>query len=156
MKASANPVFVQFSNTIAPEAWESKQAKRIYEAGIAAEKNGEDVAHALRGSVTIEPKQDESSMMCPCGTSAEAARKIVEAKITKLRCEADEAERMLKLYGVSPFIAQPQAISAPIHPFEVEPFLIGLIRKPIKAITVHGHRFEKDRSGAFVEVEHKI
>lgn len=151
---SPNRLLWQFVDAVAPTSWKSKQAKRIYDAAVAAEKSGQWMDHAVVGSVRcISHKNDVPELREPqFGTNSTDASIETRTKqhIADLRRHADKLEAVLAAYGPGTFRKQSQQMRAPAHPFDAEAEIFALLRGDHDEIIVHGVRFVRDSSGAFV------
>lgn len=158
MKFSANPLLWQFIDSITPTEWRSKQARRMYEAALAAESRGDWVDHAVTGSVRCQSNRDSvPTLRDPqYGTSKTDAliAQLTRDHISSLRRHADRIEAVLAAYGPGAFRKRVAQMPAPRHPFHAEDALLSLMQDDsIDEITVHGVRFVRDASRAFVPHE---
>jgi hypothetical protein len=143
MTTTPNPYLIRFSDTIAPSEWKSSQAKCLYDAGIAAERDGSWASHAVSGTVLVASRPTEPSMST-YGTLPEVARAHVEREIDALRARAKRIEKQLRAYGPSAFIELLEPQRAPRHPFEIEPFLTGILSGNWTRIEISGRVFLRD------------
>jgi hypothetical protein len=151
---SPNRLFWQFQDNSGDVPWRSKQARRLYDAAIRQETAGEDIKHAVTGSVKVARKPDNDKS-CPYGTLPEAAERFMRSKIVQIRRMADRMERELNAWGGSAFTEKPVAFEAPSHPFDAEYQLMQIIQSNPDRIWIHGVEFARDESGAFVEIKPK-
>lgn len=150
MEYAANPVLVRFYDARVPEQWTSKQAKRIYDAAIAAEKDGSWTDHAVAGSIKLDVAPVEP-FVSPVGTDEALAERRVRDYIVGQRKALDRMEAELNAFGGQHFTARRETVRAPKHPFDAESFITSIMRRPgIRAIWVHGVKFVRDASNAFV------
>lgn len=153
MEYSANPVLVEFRDARVPAEWTSKQAKKIYEAAVDAEKSGKWHDHVITGSVLVDVQPAEP-FVSPVGTDEKRAAERVRAYISNQRAVLDKMERELAAYGGNAFTARREAVRAPKHPFDAEAFLLAVMRRPgVRAIWVHGVKFVRNMSGAFARAD---
>lgn len=150
MITTPNPVLVRFAEALVPDRWTSRQAQALYAAAMEGEADGSWAAEAVQGTVRVEVLPPADSAMSPAGTPHDAARRRAETGIAALRAEADRLDAVLRAYGPAAFVARPEPMRAPTHPFDVEPWLLGILRRPWLAITLNGRRFVRDASGAAV------
>jgi hypothetical protein len=147
----ANPLLWLFRDAATPTEWKSKQAKRIYEAAIEAEKSGDWTKHAVTGSVLLDVLPPNDGPSSPYGTSPEMATDRARRHIASLRAEADRLEGVLACYEGNAFVEGREQARAPYHPFDAEAAITALISRPrLRALWVHGVKFIRDASGAFV------
>lgn len=151
-KPMPNPILVRFSDAVVPEAWRSRQAKALYDAGMEGEADGSWMSEAVAGTVRIAQQPPVDSAMSPYGTDEDTARLRVERHIAKLRAEADKMERILGAYSATAFIERFEPVAAPKHPFEAEPWLIERLRCAWTHIKINGRTFVRDASGSAVRV----
>lgn len=150
----ANSLLWIFADATVPTEWKSKQARRIYEAAVEAEKAGEWTTHAVSGSVKAAVDPPADSPASPYGTDPEHATSRARRHIAKLRAEADRLEQVLAAYGGEAFVEGREQCRAPRHPFDAEAMITSLISRPrLRALWVHGVKFVRDTSGAFVRAE---
>lgn len=156
MTPSANRLLWKFLDTVVPTEWRSRQAKRMYEAAIAAEKSGAWIDHAVGGSVRCVSNQDDVQTLREpqFGTNKDDAtiEALARGHIAALRRHADRIEATLGTYGAGAFRKRVAQMPAPRHPFEAEPALLALLRDDsIDEISIHGVRFVRDASRSFVQ-----
>ncbi len=154
MKPVPNPNLVRFSDANAPAAWTSKQAKALFEAGLEAERDPETGAvstewcnYAVTGTVQVA-SQPQLPYVSPMGTAPSVAKRRVEHEIAGMRKLADQLEQKLRAYGPEAFIETWQPVSAPLHPFAAEEFLLGVVRRGATHVRVNGRLFKRDATGA--------
>lgn len=153
MEYSANPVLIEFRDATTPSEWTSKQARRVFEAAIEAEKNGAHYDHCVTGSVMLDVEPAEPTMS-PYGTPVDVAERRVRDYIARQRHALDRLENELNAYGGNSFIARRTAMRAPHHPFDAEKLITSILRTPgLRAFWVHGVKFVRDASRAFVRAE---
>lgn len=158
MKAVANPVLWKFSDATAPETWTSKQAKRIYDAAVEAEKSDAWMRHAVGGSVQIATHRTTIPTMVEPSFSYRYDDPLIETMMTRhiadLRAHAKHLENVLRAYGPSAFRTRRTAMRAPRHPFAAEACILDVISmQEADEIWVHGQRFVRDASRAFVRAD---
>jgi hypothetical protein len=151
MRVVANPFLWQFSTAARPAMWKSRQARCIYAEAIDAENKGDDAPHAVPGSVRVIRAPDTSRPeLSPYGTPPDAAAERVRRRVAELRRMADTLESELDNYGPYYFTACPEPVPAPLHPFDAESAILGLLRMlGLQKLIVHGRTFSRDQSGAF-------
>lgn len=147
----ANPFLWIFADAARPSLWKSRQARCIYAEALDAEAKGEDLPHAVRGSVRAicapDPARPEISRY---GTPPAYAAEKVQRHIQELRRQADAMERELAAYGPGYFTVAPVPMHAPSHPFDAEAAILALLRTPrLEKLLIHGRTFSRDESGAF-------
>lgn len=151
MEYSANNRLWKFVDAITPEHWRSKQARRIYEAAVEQERAGDWIEHAVCGSVMLDVLPPDGSWQSPHGTDPDVAAMRVRDHIAALRRRATHEEQVLAAYGGSVYVTPLEPAHAPCHPFEAEPHILALISRPrLRGLWVHGAKFVRDASGAFV------
>lgn len=154
MNPSPNRLLWRFYDATTPAQWVSKQAERIYKAALSAETAGAWINHAVGGSVRgISNKTEIPRLTEPqfgSNASDAAINSQMRAHISAVRRHADKMEAELAAYGPGSFRKRTAQIAAPRHPFNAEAALLAVINGGYDEITVHGVRFVKDRSGAFV------
>lgn len=158
MKVVANPVLWKFSDATAPVEWKSKQARRIYDAAISAEASGDWINHAVAGSVRIATHRTTiPSMVEPqfgYRTPDAAIESMMRIHIAALRAHATKLENVLHAYGPKTFRTQRAALPGPKHPFDAEQRITEVISRPdVNELWVHGQRFVRDASRAFVRAD---
>lgn len=160
MRVSANPHLMRFNPTHAPAPaeWKSKQAKRLYEAGV----EGERTAPYCINTVVAARKPGDR-WMSKYGTDRATAERHVRDELAKARAECDRIEALLAMHGPGAFVVAPEAVRIPFfgdheaardgryepRPEWVEAFLIGVLGKS-DAIWINDIEFRKDVSNAFV------
>ena len=147
MLVSPNRYRIELDESMAPKEWTSKQAKRIFEAGLKAQRSGGNFA----GSLIVASQPPENSGISPFGTSEERAAEVMRDHIAKLRREADRLEELLTHYGGGSFIQQPESLPAAKLDGDIEEFLVGLMRCSPTLIKINGVPFMKDETGAYRE-----
>lgn len=148
---SPNRYLVRFNGDDAPVAgWSSNQAKRLFEAGLAAEADGTWSNHAVAGNVSVAYSPVDGACSS-YGTHPDAAISIAKSEIARLRAKADKMEKTLAAYGGDPFIERPQPISPGSYPFRMEEFLLSILRSKWTDIFVNGRHFVRDPSRAAIE-----
>ena len=148
-KPASNNYIIWFSDAILPPAWKSKQAERLFIAGMTAERDGSWSNYAVAGTLRVAYEPTDASMS-PYGTSPKSAAEKVRRQAVELRAKAKEIEDDLAAYGGELFVEKLHPIRAPKHPFEAEPFLIGVLRSSWTRIVVNGVHFVHDASGAAI------
>lgn len=162
MRESANPNLMRFnpSHAPAPAEWKSKQARRLYEAGV----EGETTAPYCTQTVVVARKPGDR-WMSKYGTAPERAGDHVRAELARLRAECDKIEALMAMHGPEAFVVAREAVRIPFfgdhaeaqrgryvpRPEAVEGFLISVLNGS-DAIWVNGVEFRKDVSNAFVRV----
>ena len=155
---SPNRLLWRFVDAVVPTDWRSNQARRMYEAALEAERRGAWVDHAVGGSVRcVSNKDDVQTLREPqFGTKKDdaAIEALTRDHIAALRRHADRIEGTLKAYGAGAFRKRIAQMPAPRHPFQAEDALLSLLRDDsIDEISIHGVRFVRDASRAFVQAE---
>ena len=154
MQPSSNRILFSFKHSTAPDVWTSKQAKRVFDAAIEQETSGAYAAHAVSGSIKCDIAQPRDSIMSDYGTHEDAAATKARRHIAKLRHEADRLERELTCYGGQSFVAHREVVRAPSHPFDAQALILGILSRPgLRSFEVHGVRFARDASSAFVRTD---
>lgn len=154
MIPSPNTLLWKFTDAIVPLVWKSKQAKRIYDAAVTAEKSGVWTDHAVGGSVRCVsnrsniPRLTEPQFGTDC--TDELIALSMQQHIEAVRRHADRMESALRVYGPHAFRKRVAQMPAPIHPFEAEAAILAILNGGYDEIIVHGVRFVRDDSGAFV------
>lgn len=150
----ANPVLWRFIDAIVPDAWRSKQAKRIYDAAMEIERSGDWIKTAVGGSVRAATNKSHVPRLTEptfgYRTPDESIETSMEHHINALRRHADRLENVMRCYGPGAFRSTVAAMRAPIHPFSAEDALLSVINGGYDEIWVHGVHFIKDASGSFV------
>lgn len=129
----------------------------MYDAAIAVETTGDWTRYAVGGSVRAISHTDNADLPREpaYGTqrSDDYIRRQVVRYIASLRKMAGRMEAALHCYGPSAFRKTVAQVPAPSHPFDAEAALLALINGGADEIIIHGVRFVKDRSNAFVKAE---
>lgn len=160
MRVSANPNLMRFNPTHAPAPaeWKSKQAKRLYEAGV----EGERTNPYCHNTVIVAYKPGDR-WMSKYGTAPSVAALKVQMELAKVRAECDRIEKILATHGGEAFVVPRQAVRIPFFgkatPAQggryegsgaaVEAFLISVMNQS-DAIWINEIPFVKDSSNAYV------
>lgn len=152
---SPNRLLWRFIDAVVPTEWKSKQAKRIYDAIMPRERNGEWTSNAVVGSVQIATHKTTVPAMAEPSFGYRvpdaAISSMMQHHILALRAHADRLEGVMRAYGPETFRTQRVALQSPIHPFEAEPAILSVLQRPdVDEIWVHGVHFVRDASRAFV------
>lgn len=158
MTPSPNTLLWRFVDAVVPTEWRSNQARRMYEAALTAEESGAWVDHAVGGSVRCTSNKDDVQVLREpqYGTNKDdcTIEALVRSHIAAIRRHADRIEAALNTYGAGAFRKRVAQMPAPRHPFEAEPALLSLLRDDsIDEISIHGVRFVRDASRAFVQAK---
>lgn len=150
MHVSPNPVLVRFSTADAPDVWTSRQAERLFAAGLEGESDGSWSTRAVQGTVTTAPLPTDPAAS-PYGTCSEEAAARATRRAAELRAEADRIEQVLETYGGEAFVMQPEPVNKALfrgHGYEGA--LCAVMRSKPTDIWVNGRRFSRDESGSYV------
>lgn len=154
MRYSANNLLWRFVDAVTPDVWKSKQAKRIYDAAIEAESDGRWSRHAVGGSVRAVSNRDNLPEIWEPQFGSDKSDEFISAHLSQhikaLRDHADKLEKVAAAYGPSAFRKRTAQLRAPTHPFDAEAEILRVINSGYDEIVVHGTRFIRDASGAFV------
>lgn len=158
MKPSPNKLLWRFLDAIAPIAWRSKQAKRIYDAAMETERNGQWFGHAVSGNFKVASNRTFIPQLSEPVFGYRSSDAVIETQmrthIARLREHANRLEGIMGAYGPSAFRSERVAVSAPTHPFDAEEMILSVIRRSdVDELWINGVHFIRDSSRAFIRAE---